>query len=108
MSMEEDIRQLVLDVDGVARVYSADPLWKSVARQLGALLGPGEAPAEEPFVDCRLEGATLTVRIRVGTDGSVPAPALARTVAAAIRSFVVGQSPDSEVVAAVEIAAIGV
>lgn len=110
MSLEEEIRERVLNLDGVAVVYSADPLWLTVVKQVGALLSPGDEAAQVPFVVCQVDGdlPLTTVRIRVGTDGSVPAPAVARDVAASIRSFVGSLHPGSEVVAAVEIAAIGV
>lgn len=112
MSLEEQLRELVRGLDGVATVYSADPLWLTVVKQVGALLSAGEEAAEVPFVVCRVDGdgetPVMTVQIRIGTDGGVPAPALARGVAAAIREFVGRERPELEVVAAVEIAAIGV
>lgn len=111
MNLEEQLRELVLGLDGVATVYSADPLWLTVVKQVGALLSAGEE-AGVPFVVCRVdtdgERPVMTVQIRIGTDGGVPAPTLARGVAAAIREFVGQERPELDVVAAVEIAAIGV
>ncbi|WP_104087188.1 hypothetical protein [Arthrobacter sp. GMC3] len=111
MSLEEEIRELVLDLEGVSTVYSADPLWLNVLKQVGALLLPDDQSAEAPFVVCRLDSdaqrPVMTVQIRIGTDSQVPAPALARNVAAAIREFVSSRLPETDVVAAVEIAAIG-
>ncbi|MHA7271355.1 hypothetical protein [Arthrobacter sp. HLT1-20] len=116
MSLEEDIHQVVLGADGVATVYSADPLWLNAVKQLGALLGPNGEPAPVPFVVCTEEphdGASgaqrvvMSVKVRIGTDGTVPAPATARLVAALIRSHVAEQRPEVDVRAVVEIAAIG-
>jgi len=112
VSLEEDVRELVLGLEGVATVYSADPLWLTVLKQVSAALSPGDDPAQLPFVVCRMEdgdGRTLMrVQVRIGSSGDVPAPALARNVAAAIRGFVATAKPGLEVVAVVEIAAIGV
>lgn len=103
---------MVLGLEGVATVYAADPVWLTVLKQVGAALSPGEAPAQPPFVVCRMEdddGRTaMRVQIRIGSNGDVPAPALARNIAAAIRGFVTKARPGLEVVAVVEIAAIGV
>ncbi|WP_269940011.1 hypothetical protein [Arthrobacter sp. HY1533] len=116
MSLEAEIHQLVLGMDGVAAVYAADPVWLTAVKQLGSLLGPGEA-APVPFVVCSEEaddagvpGAApaMSVRVRIGTDGSLPAPGLARAVAAGIRTHVAVQRPGVEVKAVVEISAIGV
>ncbi|ALE04497.1 hypothetical protein AL755_02130 (plasmid) [Arthrobacter sp. ERGS1:01] len=128
MSLEEELHALVRGLPGVSIVYAADPVWRSVVKAVGAMLGPGSADTQMPFVVCQIgdggdEGPAgggrgdvgsgggrqvMTVRIRIGTDGSVPAPALARAVAAAIRAHVAGAEPGVDVVAAVEIAAIGV
>lgn len=112
MSLEEEIRELVLGVGGVAIVYSADPLWLTVLKQVGAALSPGDDPAQLPFVVCRREDdggrQIMRVQVRIGSNGAVPAPALAHNVAAAIRLFVSTARPGLEVVAAVEVAAIGV
>ena len=112
MSLEEEIRELVLGLEGVSIVYAADPLWLTVLKQVGAALSPGDDPAQLPFVVCQMEDgdgrATMRVQIRIGSKGDVPAPALARSVAAAIRRFIAAARPGLEVVAAVEIAAIGV
>lgn len=117
MSLEEDLHHVVLGADGVATVYSADPLWLNAVRQLGALLGPNGEPAPVPFVVCTEEAgddgasgaprAVMSVKVRIGTDGTVPAPATARSVAALIRSHVAQQRPEVDVRAVVEIAAIG-
>lgn len=116
MSLEDEIHQLVLGMDGVAVVYAADPVWLTAVKQLGSLLGPGEA-APVPFVVCSEEaddagvpGAApaMSVRVRIGTDGSLPAPELARAVAAGIRAHVAVQRPGMEVKSVVEISAIGV
>lgn len=117
MSLEDEIHQLVLGMDGVAVVYAADPVWLTAVKQLGSLLGPGEA-APVPFVVCSEEadddagvpGAApaMSVRVRIGTDGSLPAPGLARAVAAGIRAHVAVQRPGVEVKSVVEISAIGV
>lgn len=112
MSLENQIHEWVLGLDGVGAVYSADPLWLTAAKALGALVSSGESAGAVPFVVCvedEVEGRSLmTVKVRVGTDGSVPSPALARSVAAEIRTFVSGQCPGSDVKAVVEIAAIGI
>ena len=134
MSLEDDIHQLVLAMDGVATVYAADPVWRSALKQLGSLVDPGSDATPVPFVVCSEadDGGTqergpgvlgdaslpdaasaggrsvMTVKIRVGTDGSLPAPAMARSVAGAIRTLVAGQRPDVQVKAVVEISAIGV
>lgn len=122
MSLEDDIHHLVLGMDGVATVYSADPLWLNALKQLGALLGPNGEPAPVPFVVCTEEiydagtagsgaaaasRAVMSVRVRIGTDGSVPAPATARSVAALIRAHVAARRADVDVRAVVQIAAIG-
>jgi hypothetical protein len=124
MSLENDIHQLVLGLDGVAAVYTADPLWLAAVKQLGSLLGPG-GEAAVPFVVCSESGGdgdgegegdglgeaggpVMTVKVRIGTDGSTPAPAMARDVAVAIRSFVAARRPGLGVKAVVEISAIGV
>ncbi|ALO65268.1 hypothetical protein AS189_00665 [Arthrobacter alpinus] len=155
MSLEDDIHQLVLAMEGVATVYAADPVWLSALKQLGSLVDPGSAAAPVPFVVCseaetaeavsdaddggtRERGAValgeasspdaasadgrpvvsdktvltaksvLTVKIRIGTDGTLPAPAMARSVAGAIRTLVTARQPDAQVKAVVEISAIGV
>ncbi|WP_449374517.1 hypothetical protein [Arthrobacter psychrolactophilus] len=112
MSLEEQIHQRVLGLDGVGTVYLADPVWLTAVKQLGALIASGETKAATPFVVCaeeEIEGrSTMIVKVRIGTDGSVPAPAMARTVASEIR-FLVGQThPDKEVKTVVEVAALGV
>lgn len=137
MSLEDDIHQLVLAMDGVATVYAADPVWLSALKQLGSLVDSGSAAAPVPFVVCsdaddvgtqergtgtlgaeslgaggaaggRSVKTVMTVKIRIGTDGSLPAPAMARAVAGAIRTFVIALHPDVQVKAVVEISAIGV
>ena len=108
MTIEDRIHQLVLGVPGVATVFSADPAWLTVAKQVGALFTPGDEPADIMFVACNVEGSTLTVRIRVGTAADVPAPQLARAVAAEIRALVRSEQPGLDVVAAVEVSAIAV
>lgn len=114
MSLEDDIHQLVLAMDGVATVYAADPVWLSALKQLGSLVDPGSAAQPVPFVVCSdavlpdAAGAVMTVKIRIGTDGSLPAPAMARSVAGAIRTFVAALHPDVQVKAVVEISAIAV
>lgn len=154
MSLEDDIHQLVLAMEGVATVYAADPVWLSALKQLGSLVDPGSAAAPVPFVVCSdevspeelsaeavstdgassdaddggtqkrgpgalgeaslVDGASsrsrsvLTVKIRIGTDGTLPAPAMARSVAGAIRTLVTARQPDAQVKAVVEISAIGV
>jgi len=126
MSLEEELHALVRGLPGVSIVYAADPLWLNVVKAVGAMLGPGSADTQTPYVVCQIDAGAhdggpegsargddvvrpvMTVRLRIGTDGSVPAPALARDVAAAIRAHLAGAEPGMEVVAAVEIAAIGV
>ncbi|MGN5732916.1 hypothetical protein [Arthrobacter psychrochitiniphilus] len=128
MSMEEEIRQLVLSMDGVATVYAADPLWLTTVKRLGLLLEQGTAePAhfvvcsggieEFPLIETTNTGyrtaagdgtGALTVRTRIGTDGSLPAPATARAVADAIRVFATENYPFLSVKAIVEISTIGV
>lgn len=136
MSIEDEIHQLVRGLDGVATVYAADPVWRTAVKALGSWLGPGgevpafvvctEESADPLFIEAdaddgaspagavsrSLGGATapavMTVRVRIGTDGSQPAPFLARTVAAAIRSLVSAQHPEVAVKAVVEVSAIGV
>lgn len=112
MSLENQIRESVLGLDGVGTVYSADPMWLTTMKVLGALVGSGDSAGAVPFVVCvedSMEGRSLmTVKVRIGADGSVPSPALARSVAAEIRAFVSGQCPGTDVKTVVEIAAIGV
>lgn len=116
MSLEDDVHQWVLDMDGVAIVYAVDPMWRTAVKTLGALLSPAETAGARTFVACSENGGpgseglspVLTVKVRVGTDGSVPAPELARTVATGIRTFVASRRPDFEVQVLVQIAAIGV
>lgn len=108
MTIEERIHQLVLGVPGVATVFSADPAWITVAKHVGALLAPGDEPADITFVACSVEDSTMMVRIRVGSQPHVPAPQLARDVAAEIRALVRAEHPGLDVVAAVEVSAIGV
>lgn len=117
MTLEDDIHQLVLSMEGVAMVYSADPVWLAAARQAASLLGSGGEAAA--FVVCREEGPdadgmsdgarpAVSVRLRIGSNGTVPAPELARAVAAGIRTFVSGQRPEVDVNAVVQVSAIGV
>lgn len=111
MSLAADIHQMVLTTPGVATVYSADPLWLTAVKQVAAKLSPGSQ--EPPFVVCCEEAAdgdkpTLTVRLRIGSDGSVPAPALARSVAGAVRALAAEQNPRAEVKTVVEISTIGI
>lgn len=126
MSLEDDVHQRVLDMDGVAVVYAVDPMWRTAVKTLGGLLSPAETAAAMTFVACSetadpgsdgmrpvltapvLTAPVLTVKVRVGTDGSVPAPQLARNVATGIRTFVAPRRPDFEVRVLVQIAAIGV
>ncbi|PYI38949.1 hypothetical protein CVS30_06440 [Arthrobacter psychrolactophilus] len=112
MSLEEQIHQRVLGLDGVGTVYLADPVWLTAVKQLGTLIASGESKAPAPFVVCveeESEGRSLlTVKVRIGTDGSVPAPAIARSVASEIRSLVGEAHPHKEVKAIVELAALGV
>lgn len=130
MSLEDDIHQLVLAMDGVATVYAADPVWLSALKQVGSLMDPDSSSPRVPFVVCSEEASSeaseaseaserngsgavggqpvMTVKIRIGTDGSLPAPAMARSVAGAIRTFVIALHPDVQVKAVVEISAIGV
>ncbi|MFQ4149506.1 hypothetical protein AAGW05_12540 [Arthrobacter sp. LAPM80] len=122
MSLEEDLHQLVLGMDGVATVYAADPLWLTMLKQVGGLLGQGDDAAPVPFVVCSEDGAgdgagdgaedgthdgIVTVRVRIGTDGAQPAPAVARNVAEGIRAHVSLQRPGTLVRAVVEVSAIG-
>ncbi|MHA7303708.1 hypothetical protein ACX80E_00430 [Arthrobacter sp. TMN-49] len=119
MSLEGDIHRLVLGLDGIATVYSVDPLWMTVVKELGSLLASGAGPAQVPFVVCteeyeaddaagdgRAPRPVMNVKVRIGTDGSVPAPALARSVAALIRAHVAQRRPEMDVRAVVQIAAI--
>lgn len=123
MSLEDDIHQLVLSLEGVATVYAADPVWLSALKQLGSLVDSGSAAAPVPFVVCSEDASSetsetndrglvgqpvMTVKIRIGTDGSLPAPVMARSVAGAIRTFVSALHPNVQVKAVVEISAIGV
>lgn len=129
MSLEEDIRQMVLSMDGVATVYAADPVWLSALKQLGSLMDPDSAAQPVPFVVCSEAASSetdtgdtggtgsaggsscrsvMTVKIRIGTDGALRAPDMARSVAGAIRTFVTALHPDVQVKAVVEISAIGV
>ena len=120
MSLEEDIHQLVLSMDGVATVYAADPVWLSALKQLGSLMDPDSAARPVPFVVCSEDSSSelsdggpgcrsvMTVKIRIGTDGALRAPDMARSVAGAIRTFVTALHPDVQVKAVVEISAIGV
>lgn len=128
MSLEEDIHQMVLSMDGVATVYAADPVWLSALKQLGSLMDPDSAAQPVPFVVCSEAASSetdtgdtggtgdagsscrsvMTVKIRIGTDGALRAPDMARSVAGAIRTFVTALHPDVQVKAVVEISAIGV
>lgn len=109
MSLENELHALVTEIEGVATVYTVDPLWRSFARQIGAKLSQN-SDAAHSFVDLSEENHgdahVVTVRMRVGSDGSVPAPHVARTVASQIRAHVGAAHPDIHVVAAVEISAI--
>lgn len=109
MSLEHELHDLVAGLEGVAAVYIVDPLWKNVARQIGAKLGQN-TEVQHDFVQLthRTEGGAeeLTVRMRIGSDGTVPAPRIARAVAAHIRRHVRSQRPGLAVIAAVEISAI--
>lgn len=111
MSLEDQIHQRVLHMAGVATVYAADPVWLTAVKSLGALLGSSETTAL-PYVvlseDEREGQPLLTVKVRIGTDGSLPAPDTARQVAADIRAHLAVHRPDAEVKIMVEIAAVGV
>lgn len=94
MSLEEDIHQMVLSMDGVATVYAADPVWLSALKQLGSLMDPDRAAQPVPFVVCSEAASSetdtgdtggtgdagsscrsvMTVKIRIGTDGALRAP----------------------------------
>ena len=116
MSLEDELHQLVLTMEGVSTVYSADPLWMNVLKQVGALMGTDGDDVPTTFVVCAEEGrpasgdtgrTLTTVRVRIGTSGAQPAPVVAKLVAEGIRAHVCARSPGTEVQAVVEIAAIG-
>ncbi|MCZ2401638.1 hypothetical protein IV498_00170 [Paenarthrobacter sp. Z7-10] len=86
MSTADQLHRLVLSVPGVAAVYPADPAWRAPMNRLGAVMAPGTSAPEPELVRLRMDGSTAHVRIRVGASGDVPAPELARRIAAEIRA----------------------
>lgn len=85
MSIVEALHELVLDVPGVGTVYPADPAWRSTVTTLASVLGPGMPEASPTLVELRIEHSLAAVRVRVGANGQVPVPELARNVAAVLR-----------------------
>jgi len=83
---------IVQAVDGVHSVYPAQPLWQSIAGAamaavtgealpLIALNGPGGPGGPGGPADM------LTVKVRIGVEGSRPAPEVTREAAGAIRKY---------------------
>lgn len=109
LSLENELHALVTKITGVAAVYKVNPLWRSLARQLSSRLATS-AEDSHAFVDLseesRGDAHVVRVRMRVGSDGSIPAPDVARSVAAHIRAHICDAHPKIHVVAAVEISAI--
>lgn len=110
MTLAEYIHHLVLEMEGVGTVYSADPAWLTVVKTLVA-----EAGSTRESSPCAVhwektdDGArpTLRVQLRIGGDGSIPAPDLARSVAGRIRSLVNDRHADVDVKVYVQVSAIG-
>lgn len=111
MTLAHDIHQLVLAMDGVATVYSPDPVWLAAVKQVAARVVDGS-----PEPHCLVEwentddGArpTVCVQLRIGTVGSVPTPELVRSVAARIRALVSERHPEADVKVVAQVSSIGI
>lgn len=100
------IRSLILSLDGVHTLYPADPAWQTTARRIRAALARDEHPPAPEYVRVRTDGASTTMAVRVGADGTVPAAQLARTIAAALRAATDGERPRGALKITVEVSAI--
>jgi hypothetical protein len=93
-----ELREVILAVDGVAEVYPARPLWQTIAGAARSAVTGEPLPA----VLVEFAGAAAVVRTRVGVSGVLPAPDVARAVAAAIRTHL-GPQPATVQVQIVQI-----
>jgi len=89
-----ELRSLILSLAGVYRLYPADPAWKTTVRRIRTALIPGDASEEPEYVRITTGATPATLSVRVGADGTVPAPALARSVAAALRAALGSEFPE--------------
>lgn len=111
MTLAHDIHQLVLAMDGVATVYSPDPVWLAAVKRVAA-----RVVADSPEPLCLVEwentddGArpAVCVQLRIGSVGTVPTPDLLRSVAARIRELVSAQHPEADVKVVAQVSAIGI
>lgn len=76
-----ELRDVILDVDGVAEVFPARPLWQNIAGAARSAV-TGEPL---PVVQVEFDGEAVDVLTRIGVNTARPAPAVVRSVAAAIR-----------------------
>lgn len=109
MSLENELHELVKSIEGVAAVYTVDPVWKSLAKQITSRFTSAHE-ADHAFISCTEENdggvSIITVRVRLASNGLVPAPHVARTVASYLRDHVSAARPGSHVVTNIEISAI--
>lgn len=91
--LAEELLGVVQAVDGVHAVYPAQPLWQSIA---GAAIAAvtGEAL---PLIGLAETAGVLAVKVRIGVDGSRPAPVVTREAAAAIRQHLLPRAAVVEI-----------
>lgn len=83
MNTAEHLSRLIQDIPGVTALYPADPAQRTAAGLAEAIAGPGGHPAAA--VSLSTVGTATSVQVRIGVDPAIPAPTVARRVAAAIR-----------------------
>lgn len=76
-----ELHDAILAVDGVAEVFPARPLWQNIAGAARSAV-TGEPL---PVVQVEFRGEAVDVLARIGVGTARPAPAVVRSVAAAIR-----------------------
>ncbi|MFJ6378041.1 hypothetical protein ACIQH9_20265 [Pseudarthrobacter oxydans] len=103
--LEQTVRQAVLSTDGVDRLYPADPTWRAALKG-GLALATGQQTTPQD-VDLKVQAQAPTVRLRIGVTGTIPAPAVARTVSAVVRQHLLEAFPGQEPQLTVQICAIG-
>lgn len=87
----ERLLGIVLSLEGVHTVYPARPARNTAATRIGTAPHPA---ARQPGSEClgvSTDGTFMTLSVRVGVDGSLPAAQVARNVAAALRADLGGK-----------------
>ncbi|BCW42402.1 MULTISPECIES: hypothetical protein [unclassified Paenarthrobacter] len=80
-ALADELLGIVQAVEGVSAVYPAQPLWQSIAGAAVAAV-TGE---QLPLISLAGEDGVVAVKARIGVGSLLPAPQVAREVAAAIR-----------------------